>query len=88
MDKNGFSVIMPTYNQCSFIRRAIYSLMEQTEELWELIIVNDGSTDETETYIEDYLKDKRIRYIKNIENEGIGRSINKGLEVARYNCIT
>lgn len=41
----AFSVIMPTYNNSSFIRRAIRSLMDQSHEQWELIIVDDGSTD-------------------------------------------
>lgn len=63
MDKY-FSVIMPTFNQCAFIRRAIQSLMMQTYTNWELIIVNDGCTDETEEYIADYLKDPRIIYVK------------------------
>lgn len=53
---NGFSVIMPTFNQASFIRRAIFSLERQTYPNWELIIVNDGCTDETEKFISDYLK--------------------------------
>ena len=44
---NGFSVIMPTYNQAYFIRRAVMSLIRQSYPQWELIIVNDGSTDAT-----------------------------------------
>lgn len=82
-----FSVIMPTYNQCSFIRRAILSLMQQTYPHWELIIVNDGCTDETEDYIRDYLTDERITYIKNDENQGLGRALNQGLDAARYDYI-
>ena len=52
-DSVNFSVIMPTFNQCAFIRRAIKSLMEQTFNHWELIIVNDGCTDDTEEFISD-----------------------------------
>lgn len=56
----GFTVIMPTYNQAAFIRRAILSLQRQTYSNWELIIVNDGCTDETEKFISDFLKDPKI----------------------------
>ena len=48
---NGFSVIMPTYNQAYFIRRAVMSLIRQSYPQWELIIVNDGSTDATDRII-------------------------------------
>lgn len=86
MDKY-FSVIMPTFNQCAFIRRAIQSLMMQTYTNWELIIVNDGCTDETEEYIADYLKDPRIIYVKNSVNTGLGHALNQGLIAARYSHI-
>lgn len=82
-----FSVIMPTYNQCSFIRRAIHSLMQQTYDHWELIIINDGCTDETDEYIEEYLEDPRITYIKNKENTGLGHALNQGLDSAKYDYI-
>ncbi|TQM51504.1 glycosyl transferase family 2 [Arcticibacter tournemirensis] len=85
--KKGFSVIMPTYNQASFIRRAILSLQRQTYQNWELIIINDGCTDETEFFIADFLIDPRIRYIKNGSNKGLGRAINQGLELAEYGYI-
>lgn len=60
MRHTGFSIIMPTYNQAAFIRRAIASLQRQTYSEWELIIVNDGSTDDTELYISDYLQSLKI----------------------------
>ncbi len=53
-----FSIIIPTYNQASFIRDAIFSIYQQAYKNWELIIVNDRCTDETELYI---LKMKVIR---------------------------
>jgi len=84
---DGISVIMPTYNQAMFIRRAIHSIFNQTFENWELIIINDGCTDETESFLRDFIKDERIRCIKNENNEGLGYSINQGLDNAKYNYI-
>jgi HlyD family secretion protein len=60
----------------------------QTEILnWELIIINDGCSDNTEKYIAGYLSDKRISYVKNEVNQGLGFAINQGLELAKYNYI-
>jgi glycosyltransferase involved in cell wall biosynthesis len=78
---------MPTYNQAAYIRNAIRSLLAQTYPHWELIIVNDGCTDNTEEFINDYLQDERITYIKNKENEGLGASINKAMDIAKYDHI-
>lgn len=86
--ENYFSVIMPTFNQAAFIRRAIYSLHKQTYPNWELIIVNDGCTDETELFISDYLKDPKVRYIKNEENTGLGHAINQALDIAKHDYIS
>ncbi|HYQ57092.1 MAG TPA: glycosyltransferase family 2 protein, partial [Draconibacterium sp.] len=84
----GFSVIMPTFNQAAFIRRAILSLLQQTFTQWELIIINDGCTDETEEFISDFLlSNSNITYTKNKTNLGLGQSINKGLDIARYSYI-
>ena len=82
-----FSVIMPTYNQASFIRRAILSLHKQTYPNWELIIINDGCTDETEIFISDFLVDERVVYIKNETNQGLGYALNQGLEIAKYDLL-
>lgn len=85
--KNGFSVIMPTYNQATFIRNAIKSLLDQTISEWELIIINDGATDETYEYIQDFLSDTRITYIENKKNRGLGEAINQGLDISHYKYI-
>ncbi|MDB5122400.1 MAG: hypothetical protein JWP94_529 [Mucilaginibacter sp.] len=83
----GISVIMPTYNQGAFISRAISSLLLQTFQKWELIIINDGSTDYTPDIIRDFIQDKRIRYYTNIINEGLGACMNKGIAHATFDVI-
>ena len=57
-----FSIIIPTYNRASFLLRAIESVLAQTYTDWELIIVDDGSTDNTKDIVSQY-NDDRIRYI-------------------------
>ena len=84
---NYISVIMPVYNQASFIRRAIISLLCQTHKNWELIIINDGSNDELEEAISSFLDDKRIRIFHNGSNEGLGYSLNKGIDKSKYDYI-
>lgn len=83
----GFSVIMPTYNNAAFIRRAINSLLRQSYADWELIIVNDGSADDTYRRIEDLLDDTRISYLVNEKNEGLGYALNRGIGVAKFEYI-
>ncbi len=76
------SVIMPTFKQDKFIRRAIASLLAQSLTAWELIIINDGSPDSTKDIVEEYLTDERIRYYKNKHNTGLGASLNLGISKA------
>lgn len=78
---------MPTYNQAYFIRRAVQSLIRQTYREWELIIVDDGSTDQTAEFLQEYLTLPNVRYIRNRANEGLGRAINRGLDIASYGHI-
>lgn len=77
---------MPTFNHGAFISRAINSLLLQSFPTWELIIINDGSTDYTADVIEEF-KDERIRYLFNVNNEGIGFCLNKGLALATFDLI-
>lgn len=87
MIRNCFSVIMPIFNQAQFVRRAIASLMEQSCAEWELIIVDDGSTDRIDDFLCDLIKDNRITYLSLSENKGIGYALNRGIEIAKYDFI-
>lgn len=86
-ETEGISVLMPTYNQGSFISRSIKSILLQSFQQWELIIINDGCTDYTEEVVKEYLSDERIKYFKNDKNEGLGFSLNKGIENASFDLI-
>jgi glycosyltransferase involved in cell wall biosynthesis len=72
-----FSVIMPTYNRAAFIGRAVNSALEQTFENFELIVVDDGSTDETMEVLES-VNDKRLHVVTQ-ENGGPAVARNHGL---------
>ena len=74
------SIIVPIYNAEKYLNKCIDSLVNQTKEELEIILVNDGSTDNSENIIKEY-KDKRIKYFKN-ENQGIGKTRNFGIEQA------
>jgi glycosyltransferase involved in cell wall biosynthesis len=86
--KNLVSIILPTYNGSKYIKRAIESLLTQTFSNWELIIIDDGSSDNTEKIINEYIiKDSRIIYFKNDTNLGIQKTLNKGLKEAKGGYI-
>ena len=62
------SIIMPSYNTAKYIGESIDSVLAQTYSDWELIIVDDCSTDNTDEVVSKYLSDPRIRYLKNEKN--------------------
>ena len=76
------SVIMPSYNTAKFIKETIESVLAQTYKNWELIIVDDCSTDNTDEIVNAYLTDSRIKYIKNEKNSGAAVSRNRALREA------
>lgn len=75
------SIVIPVYNGSNYVREAIDSALAQTYKNIEIIIVNDGSTDNTEELIKSY-KDKRIRYFKK-ENGGVSTALNLGIKKMR-----
>jgi len=78
------SVIIPTYNRARYIAEAIRSVQNQTLRDWELLVIDDGSTDETEKIVRDFLKeDPRISYVKNEKNLGIAKTRSRGVSLAQ-----
>ncbi len=77
------SIIMASYNTAKFISETIESVSVQTYSNWELIIVDDCSTDDTDAVVRPYLADDRIRYIKNEKNSGAAVSRNCALREAK-----
>ena len=65
MSDNYVSIILPTYNRMGVLDKAINSVLEQTYTKFELIIVDDGSTDGTEEYVKG-IDDARVRHIREI----------------------
>lgn len=85
-EKGLVSVIMPSYNTAEYITESIQSVINQTYTNWELIIVDDCSTDNTEEIVSQ-ICDERIRYIKNDINSGAAVSRNKALREAKGQWI-
>ncbi|MBN1972658.1 MAG: glycosyltransferase [Sedimentisphaerales bacterium] len=81
------SVIMPVYNCQRFIADSIESILGQTLKDFEFVIVNDGSTDNTEDIIKSYLTDSRIRYYKFQCHQGYAQTCNKAVELAQCEFI-
>ena len=86
MTNPKISVIMPAYNAEAYIETAIQSILDQTCANFELIIVDDGSTDETLGVIES-IHDRRIILIKNKQNMGAVASMNRGMQQAKGEYI-
>lgn len=85
---NLYSIILPTFNRRALITRAIDSVILQSYSRWELIIIDDGSSDDTKSIVQSYLNDDRIKYIYQKNQE---RSVarNNGIKIAngKYICF-
>jgi glycosyltransferase involved in cell wall biosynthesis len=77
---------MPAYNSAAHLREAVDSILHQTWSDFELIIINDGSTDDTEAIVQSYA-DPRIRYLRNPGNLQIVQTLNRGLDLAQGEFI-
>lgn len=83
------SIVLPIYNGEKYMRQSIDSVLAQTYQNWELLIIDDGSTDRTAEIASEYLnKDSRIHYYKNPQNMRLPRTLNRGFSLARGAYLT
>jgi len=80
------SVVLPTYNRAHTLERAVRSVLNQTHKDFELIVVDDGSTDNTRDIVVSFA-DGRIRYIKHESNKGVAEARNTGIGASRASLI-
>ena len=78
--KPFLSVIIPTYNRERYVKEAIDSVLAQTFTDYEIIVINDGSTDNTKETLRPYLN--KIEYIEQ-ENKGVSAARNAGIRAAK-----
>ena len=81
------SIIMPSYNTAEYIAESIQSVLSQSYIDWEIIVVDDCSTDNTDEVVKPYLSDERIIYLKNEMNSGAAVSRNRALREAKGKWI-
>src|SRR3989338_9159858 len=81
------SVILPTYNCARYLPDSISSVLSQTFQDFELLIIDDGSTDNTRDFIENNYKDPRVRYIRQ-EHSGLAGARNTGLVSSKGEYVT
>jgi glycosyltransferase involved in cell wall biosynthesis len=80
------SIIMPVYNAGEYVVQAVRSVLAQTVDRWELLIVDDGSNDSPQDLLRPYLEDERIRFSRQ-DNQGVSGARNAGLSRARGEWI-
>jgi len=80
-----FSIVIPVYNKGNFVGETLKSVLEQTFTDFEIILINDGSTDNSEAVIQTF-QDDRIRYFSRT-NEGVAKARNFGMEKAKSDFI-
>ncbi|PPR53567.1 MAG: UDP-Glc:alpha-D-GlcNAc-diphosphoundecaprenol beta-1,3-glucosyltransferase WfgD [Alphaproteobacteria bacterium MarineAlpha5_Bin6] len=84
-----FSIIICCYNSEKNIEETINSIISQSYNFWEIIIINDASSDNTENIIREFMKsDFKITYHSNKNNQGFAKSRNIGVNLANYDWIT
>lgn len=83
-----FSVVIPTYNRASFLEATLQTVFKQTYPHYEIIVVDNASTDNTEELLQPYIQHGRIRFIRHERNLERARSRNTGMSAARGDFVT
>jgi glycosyltransferase involved in cell wall biosynthesis len=86
MTESLVSIIIPTYNRARFLKRAIFSILNQTYPNFELLIIDDGSTDNTQEIV-NKIADTRVTLIRHPENRGQCAALNTGIAHAKGEFI-
>jgi glycosyltransferase involved in cell wall biosynthesis len=81
------SVLLPVYNSENYLKEALDSVLNQTVQNFEIIIIDDGSTDNSKANIIDIYKDQRIHYYRNEKNLGLPQTLNLGLKKCKGKFI-
>lgn len=81
-----FSVVIPLYNKQHTILRTLYSVLTQTCAEFEIVLIDDGSSDESVELIEGHIKDPRLRIIRQ-PNQGVSVARNRGVEEAKHRYV-
>lgn len=86
--KPFFSIVIAVYNREKLISRAIQSVLNQDTDDWELIVIDDCSTDSTKNIIKPFLSESRLFYYKTEVNGGVAKARNVGIKKTKGNYIT
>lgn len=81
------SIIIPIYNSEKYLRKCIDSVISQTFNDWEMILIDDGSTDNSGSICNEYASDSRV-IIKHAQNGGVSKARNMGLRLAKGDYVT
>lgn len=82
------SIVLCTYNRRNLLPRALHSVREQTYRNWELIVIDDGSTDDSESLLRTFARSERRMKYRRHANKGLASSRNAGLKLARGTYVT